>query len=94
MFISCEDYYENVLGDWRHSNCEDCFGNKDVYVCVEDFEVCGETVLDKVKIEEGSLFWKTSEPPDHSRVVLRNDTGHFLYLSKDLFVNYFKDFVI
>lgn len=37
MFMSCETYYEQYLGDYCDKECEQCFGNKWIYICIEDF---------------------------------------------------------
>ena len=87
MIISCEDYYENYLGDWCNNKCDKCFADKELYVVQETFEVCGDTLLDKVAIEKGSWFWIKSKNNTH--VILDNGGDRLLYLVHDLFEKYF-----
>ncbi len=90
-FIPCEWYYENVLGDSCNNKCDECFGDKDIRVCKEDFEVCGETILDKVTIKKGSWWSLLFINNDH--VLLDGLDGHQLTLKRSLFDSYFENFV-
>ncbi len=89
-FIPCEWYYEYILDDSCNNKCDGCFGDKDIRVCREDFEVCGETILDKVTIKEGSWWSLIFINNDH--VVLDDLNGHQLTLKRDLFDLYFENF--
>lgn len=90
-FVSCEWYYEYMLDDHCIHKCDKCFGNKDVRVCREDFEVIGETILEKVTIEKGSWWSLIFINKDH--VVLDSLDGHQLTLKRDLFDLYFENFI-
>lgn len=93
MHIPCEIYYEKYLGDCCNNDCDNCFGDKDVYECTEDFEVTGETILDKAKIEKGDWFWAHFINDDH--VLLRNGTDHWLRLQRKYFDKYFtSEFIV
>ena len=89
MNIPCEIYYEKYLGDWCDNNCEHCFGDKEVYECIEDFEICGDSILDTVKIEKGEWFWIGGKNRTHVRLL--NGTNHELWLMNELFEKYFTD---
>lgn len=88
MWIPCETYYENYLGDCCSGKCDNCPGDKEIYECTEDFEVSGETVLDTVKIKKGQWFWIQFINEDH---VLLNDGDGLLRLKRDLFEKFFTD---
>ena len=87
-YISCEDYYENYLGDWCNNKCEECFGDKEIYKCIETFEVCGKTLLDKVTIEKGEEYWIRYETNTH--IGLYRGDDHILHIIKELFEKYFR----
>ncbi len=86
-YISCEEYYENYLGDWCNNKCEKCFGDKEVYECIETFEICGKTVLDKITIEKREWYWIEYE---NDTIVTLCNGSSTLYLSKELFKKYFE----
>lgn len=87
MFISCETYYEQYLGDLCDKKCEQCFGDKEIYVCKENFFVTGEIILDKVKIEKGSWFWIKFENDSH--VCLECGDDKELLITHEIFNKYF-----
>lgn len=89
MYIPCNIYYKNYLGGRCNKKCDKCFGDKEVYECIEDFEVCGDTILDTVKIKKGEWFWIKSKNRTH--VILLNGTDHLLWLVNELFEKYFTD---
>ncbi|MFR2765488.1 MAG: hypothetical protein ACLTF6_01750 [Clostridium sp.] len=91
-FVSCEWYYEHMLGDSCDNNCDTCFGNKDVRVCVDDFDVPGETLFDRVMISKGSWWFCRFENDDH--LLLDNCKGKGLRISKKSYDKHFKDFII
>ena len=88
MYITCEEYYENYLGDWCNNKCEDCFADKEIYICKENFEVTGNTLLDKVVIEKGSWWWKVYENKTH--VALTCDGKHRLHIIREIFEKHFE----
>ena len=90
-FVPCEWYYEHILGDNCNNKCDECFGDKDIRVCKEDFEVSGETILDKVTIEKGTWWSLIFINDDH--VLLDGLDEHQLTLKRDLFDLYFESFI-
>jgi len=89
-YIPCDWYYEHMLGDNCNNKCDECFGNKDVRICKEDFEVVGD-MLEIVTIEKGS--WWELIFLNHDHALLSNLIGRELYLKRDLFDLYFENFV-
>ncbi len=89
-YVPCEWYYENMLGDNCDSDCDKCFGDKDIYICKKDFEVVGD-LLEMVTIEKGS--WWVLIFLNHDHALLSNLIGRELYLKRDLFDLYFENFV-
>lgn len=89
-FIHCDWYYEHMLGDNCNNKCDKCFGDKDVRICKKDFEVSGETILDKVTIKKGSWWSLLFINNDH--VLLDDLDGHQLTLKRYLFDQYFENF--
>lgn len=87
MFMSCETYYEQYLGDYCDKECEQCFGNKWIYICIEDFFVSGETVLDEVKVKRGDWFWETFSNDNH--VGLECGDGKVLRITHEMLNKYF-----
>lgn len=90
-YVPCDWYYENVLGDSCNNKCEKCFGGKDIRVCINDFEVIGETIFDKVLIEKGS-WWECRFEND-KRVLLMGCNDHELRLCKESYDKNFKHFI-
>lgn len=90
-YVPCDWFYENVLGDSCNGKCEDCFGDKDIRICIQDFEVVGETILDKVIIEKGSWWECRFENEDH--VLLFGCDNHELRLCRELYDKNFKHFI-
>jgi hypothetical protein len=88
-YVSCDWYYENILGDNCDVICDKCFGDKDVYICKKDFEVVGD-LLETVTIEKDSWFALIFLNHDHA--LLSNLIGRDLYLKRDLFDLYFESF--
>ena len=89
MYLSCEEYYEKYLGDNCNNNCEYCYGRKEIYICKKEFEVCGESVIHKIKIEKDDWYWILSE--NEKRVTLICDDKNRLVLTRELFEKYFKN---
>lgn len=89
MYIPCNIYCENYLGGRCNKKCDNCYGGKEVYECIEDFEVCGDTILDTVKIKKGEWFWIKAKNRTH--VILANGTDHLLWLCNEYFEKYFTD---
>jgi len=89
-FVPCGWFYEHMLGDNCNNKCNECFGNKDVRICREDFEVTGK-MLETVTIKKGSWWSLTFVNNDH--VLLDGFDGHLLALKRDLFDLYFENFV-
>ena len=87
--VDCEWYYENVLGDNCNKDCSKCFGNKDDWVCKEDFEDTGD-MLKKVTIKKGSWWALKFMNQDHA--LLSGLKGRNLYMRRDLFDSRFKDY--
>lgn len=89
-FVPCDWFYEHMLGDNCNNKCDKCFGNRDVRICREDFEVTGK-MLETVTIKKGSWWSLTFVNNDH--VLLDGFDGHLLTLKRDLFDLYFENFV-
>ena len=89
-YVPCEWYYENILGDSCNNKCDECFGDTDVRICKEDFEVPGE-MLETITIKKGSWWSLIFMNDDH--VLLDGLDGHQLRLKRDLFDLYFENFV-
>jgi hypothetical protein len=89
-FVPCEWFYEYMLGDNCDNKCNECFGDKDVRICKEDFEVVGE-MLAVITIEKGS--WWSVVFMNYDHVLLDGLDGHQLRLKRDLFERYFENFV-
>lgn len=89
-FVPCDWFYEHMLGDNCNNKCDKCFGNRDVRICREDFEVTGK-MLETVTIKNGSWWSLTFVNNDH--VLLDGFDGHLLTLKRDLFDLYFENFV-
>ena len=51
--VPCEWYYENILGGSCNNKCNECFGDKDIYICKSSFEVPGDMlqmdVIEKIR---------------------------------------------
>ena len=89
-FVPCEWYYENMLGDICDHKCDECFGDKDIRICKEDFEVSGE-MLNMVTIKKGSWWSLIFMNDDH--VLLDDLNGYQLRLKRDLYELHFANFV-
>ena len=89
-FVPCEWFYEYMLGDYCNNKCNECFGDKDVRICKEDFEVTGE-MLERITIKKGSWWSLIFINDDH--VLLDGLDGYQLILKRYLFDLYFENFV-
>jgi hypothetical protein len=76
-FVPCEWYYENILGDSCNNECDECFGDKNIYICKSSFKVIGD-MLETVVIEENSWWELRFINNDH--VLLLGINGHELRL--------------
>lgn len=89
-YVPCEWYYENILGDSCNNKCNECFGDKDIYICKSSFEVIGY-MLETFLIEEDSWWELKFINNDH---VLLCGTNHLeLSLKRDEFYSYFESFI-
>ena len=80
-----------MLGDNCNNKCDECFGDKDVRICKEDFEVVGE-MLEIITIKKGSRWSLIFMNHDH--VLLDGLDGRYeLRLKRDLYDLYFENFV-
>lgn len=91
-FVPCKWYCENILGDNCNNNCDNCFGRKDIRICVNDFHVVGESVLHQELISKDSLWACKFENNDH--VVLEDENGTQLNISRKLYDKNFKDYKV
>ena len=89
-YVPCVWWYEHMLGDNCDNNCDECFGDKNVYICKSSFEVTGD-MLETVTIEEGSWWELKFENNDH--VLLCGIDDHELRIKRDLFDLNFESFV-
>lgn len=89
-FVPCEWFYEYILGDNCNNKCNECFGDKDVRICKEDFKVVGE-MLEIITIKKGSWWSLIFINDDH--VLLDGLDGYQLILKRDLFDLYFENYV-
>ena len=90
-FVTCEQYYEHILRDNCNNDCSNCFGNKDIRICVNDLQVIGESVLHKKIINKGSLWVCKFENNEH--LVLEDVNGKELTISRRLYDKNFKDYI-
>lgn len=91
-FVPCEWYYEHILGDTCNNDCDNCFGGKDIRICVNTFQVIGESVLHKTLINKDSLWACKFENNDH--LVLEDENGKELSISRKSYDKNFKDYII
>ena len=91
-YVPCDWFYGHMLGDNCNNKCDECFGDKDVRICKESFEVevVGE-MLTMITVEKGSWWSLVFMNDDH--VLLDGLDGHQLSLKRDLFDLYFENFV-
>ena len=89
-YVPCEWYYENILGDSCNNNCDECFGDKDIYICKSSFEVTGD-MLETVVIEKNSWWELRFINNDH--VLLCGVDYHELRLKRDFFDSNFESFI-
>ena len=89
-YVPCEWYYENILGDSCNNKCDECFGDKNIYICKSSFETTGD-MSEMVVIEEGS-WWEL--------IFINNDyvwfcgaDNHELRLKRDFFDSHFESFI-
>ena len=90
-FTPCAWYYENILGDNCDNKCDECLGDKDVYICEVDFKVTGD-YLEEITIEKGSL-WELVFINDDHVLLLDPDINRELSLKRDLFDSDFDSFI-
>ena len=90
--VPCDWYYENILGDNCNNKCRECFGDEDVRICKEDFEV--EVVggfPETLTVKKGSWWSLIFINDDH--VLLDAFKGYKISLNRDLFDLYFENFI-
>ena len=88
-YVHCEWYYEHILGDTCNNKCNECFGDKDIYVCKSSFEVTGDK-LEMVLIEEDS--WWHLGFINNEHVLLYDTNNYELRLKRDLFDSHFESY--
>lgn len=89
MNITCNMYFENYLGGICKADCEHCFGDKEIYECMQDVEFPGIINSVKFRCKKGEWFWKTKE--SEVNVALRNCGNKEFSISKEFFEKYFTD---
>lgn len=89
MNISCKMYFENYLGGKCKYDCDHCFGDKEVYECIQDFELPGVINSVKFQCKKGEWLWKIQE--NEAGVVLRDCGNKEFIISHELFEKYFTD---
>lgn len=91
-FIPCDEYYEYILGDNCDNDCAHCLGNKDIRICIHDFQIVGESVLHTKKVDKNTAWACKFESDDH--LILDDLYGNELYISKKLYDKNFGDLEI
>ena len=71
MWMDCDKYYEEYLGDCCDNDCEMCWGNKEWVFAKDTFTIPIEGTWDEATIEKGQRFWIIKELPD-GRIRLGN----------------------
>lgn len=89
-YVPCEWYYENILGESCNNKCDECFGDKDIYICKSSFEVTGD-MLKMVLIEKNS--WWELKFINNDHVLLLGSNDYELWLKRDLFNLHFESFI-
>lgn len=89
-YVPCDWYYENILGDSCNKKCDECFGDKDIYICKSSFEVIGD-MLEIVLIEKNSWWELVFLNNDHA--LLDGLNGYQLSLKRNLFDSNFESFI-
>lgn len=89
-YVPCEWYYENILGDKCNNKCDECFGDKDIYICKLSFEVTGY-MLELILIEKNS--WWELKFINNDHVLLRGTNHLELSLKRDDFDSHFESFI-
>jgi len=87
--VPCEWYYENILGGSCNNKCNECFGDKDIYICKSSFEVPGD-MLQMDVIEKNSWWELIFINNDH---VLLGADNRRLRLKRDFFDSNFESFI-
>ena len=87
--VPCEWYYENILGSSCDNKCNECFGDKDIYICKSSFEVTGD-MLEIIVIEKNSWWELIFINNDH---VLLGADNRRLRLKRDFFDSNFESFI-
>ena len=82
-------YFENYLGGKCKYDCDHCFGDKEVYECIQDFELPGVINSVKFQCKKGEWLWKIQE--NEAGVVLRDCWNKEFIISHELFEKYFTD---
>lgn len=85
FYLSCEEYYTNYLGDNCNNKCEECCGNKEIYVVKKDFEIPTYSVLQKDVIKKGSWYWIKHENPKNGDKLLIGQDGTRLHITNECF---------
>ena len=80
MYITCEEYYEKYLGDNCDNKCHECPGNREIYICKENFNA--GTELTPCIIKKGSWWWISHERKEYIRLCT-NESDTILYISPD-----------
>ena len=88
MWMKCETWYEDYLGDWCSGDCEHCYGDKENIFAKDDFKITN-MFHDSIKIHKGERFWIHSETKDY--VMIMNDSckDHYYTFKKDFFDKHF-----
>lgn len=89
-YVSCTWYYEHMLGDNCNNKCEECFGDRDIYICKKDFEVVGD-LLEIITIKKDS--WWELKFLNHDHALLSDLTGRDLYIKRNIFDMDFESFI-
>ena len=88
MWMKCETWYEDYLGDWCSNDCEHCYGDKENIFAKDDFEIVGAS-LNLIKINKGERFWIHSETKDNVIVMDDSCLNHYYTFRKDFFDKHF-----
>jgi len=88
-YVPCEWYYENILGDSCDMKCDECFGDKNIYVCKSSFETGDAPEM--ITIKKGS--WWELKFMNYDHVLLSGIDNHELILERDFFYSNFESFI-
>ena len=89
MWMSCETWYEDYLGDCCNNDCAHCYGDKENIFAKDNFKIIPDSLNDPIRVHTGERFWIHDETDEKITITDDRYTDFSFTVTRDFFKKHF-----